>query len=739
MIQFDVRPVTTLRDDHDYVLNRLPQRRWLKKSNFTDDTWVLETQDPDTMRVTKHTITFDAVLTPAPLSKRLNDPGFEHDLLTAKLYVFYSLEPAPIGWNKTASSTVSDYRKLVIFLQWRHDRGVPSNQALTSHWHREFVGSLKDNAREGLLRFTSRVENLISMHEAGQITLPLKTGKRIASPRAIAEMLGTDNARSLTPQSRKVLDAFLLRAGVAGRAVLGRLNREVVDDDPDAKPTANNIYQMLFVWWALWKLRDKLAHDPIQYQAYRSSNDIYRSIRKWTKRSDPYPDPPAYQASWLINSALTLILDDAAENLIAFASAYAEHRTDKALAELEKANRALHNLGYPKISLNVTDRVRGDRNGPRFLTYEILVAACVVVIAAFTARRKNEIYALKVGCIELDPHGAVWLHSLILKNMKEVDRVPVPKSVQVAVSLLERLRKIGHQPDDEWLLQFRCAFTGQALDVDIGLCLTSFSEWCATPALSNGKKWNFSAHQLRKFFGITYFWRYMFPNLAALSLHYRHFNPETTFGYIASKSRSTIKLWDERQAGERRRSATERATAERLAVVESSKLQFTKDVLHSVASGAKLSGSLGQAITREIDLLKKRFAPDVHITGAGNAPSAFRTALADIAERTKLQVHPEGHSICGLGRDASANSFSSCLRLKSQITGRPAAAFEGPDFAFADEEGCLVCPHRASLPVLDPFWDQEMASAFSALRAAKDEQLLLVGGRLDLLQTHLGI
>ncbi|TBC80942.1 site-specific integrase [Rhizobium ruizarguesonis] len=724
---------------HDYVMGRLPHRRWLKGGRFENDRWVIETQNPDTMRLTSRTISFDALLTPMPYQKRLNDAGLENDLITAKLLVFYSLEPAPVGWNESASSVDIDFKKFLVFLQWRYDRGIPNNRALTGGWHREFEQSLKENGREGLLRLSSRVDTLVSMYRADEIDIPLKAGHRSASPQKIAELLGIYGARSLTPEARRVLDKFLLSAGVAGKAVIARLNREGLDDEDDeAKANGNTVYKMLFVWFALWKLRGKLTHDPIGVKAYNSPRHIYKSIRGWTKRCDPWPDPPSYQASWLINSALTLILDDATTHLLNLAEARARNNTERAHQQLIKANQRLQKLGAEEITPNVASRVRQDRTGLRYAIYEILVAACVIVIAAFSARRKNEIFALKVGCIELDPNGAVWLHSLILKNKKDVDRIPVPKSVQVAVSILERLREIGETPADNWLLQFNCVFTGQLIDVDINACLTSFAAWCETPPLPDGTKWNFSAHQLRKFFGITYFWRYMYPNLAALSLQYRHFNPETTMGYISSRSRSTIKLWDERQAAEQRRSATERATVERLVVVESSRLQFTKDILQSVAEGAVLSGPLGRLLTDEIDALKKQFASEVHITGATGAPATFLDALAGLAKERMLRVHKEGHSLCGLGQNPADNAHASCLKLKSEVTGIPTAVFDGPDFTFADEGGCLVCPHRAGLPVLAPFWDREVASALASLREANDEHLVYVEQRVKLLNTHAG-
>lgn len=45
------------------------------------------------------------------------------------------------------------------------------------------------------------------------------------------------------------------------------------------------------------------------------------------------------------------------------------------------------------------------------------------------------------------------------------------------------------------------------------------------------------------------------------------------------------------------------------------------------------------------------------------------------------------------------------LDLKLRLTGAPTSGASGPNFAFVDDKGCLVCPHQASLPSMAPYWE----------------------------------
>src|SRR5690606_5507572 len=101
-------------------------------------------------------------------------------------------------------------------------------------------------------------------------------------------------------------------------------------------------------------------------------------------------------------------------------------------------------------------RWRGDTEGVALADalFRLLPAACVIVIAAFSARRREEIESLREGCISDDAAG-LWLHSFITKSSRDVERVPTCDSVKRAIEILEELSSTYRSRNqEEWLLKF---------------------------------------------------------------------------------------------------------------------------------------------------------------------------------------------------------------------------------------------------------------------------------------------
>src|SRR5690606_29162219 len=89
--------------------------------------------------------------------------------------------------------------------------------------------------------------------------------------------------------------------------------------------------------------------------------------------------------------------------------------------------------------------------------------------------------------------------------------------------------------------------------VQIYRALERFSAFVETPALDNGSPWLPRPHQFRRWFGVTYYNRYRFPQLIALTHLYRHFDPNQTRRYITERNYSGfIEEKDESRARQRR-------------------------------------------------------------------------------------------------------------------------------------------------------------------------------------------
>ncbi|PWK56692.1 hypothetical protein, partial [Aminobacter sp. AP02] len=355
------------------------------------------------------------------------------------------------------------------------------------------------------------------------------------------------------------------------------------------------------------------------------------------------------------------------------------------------------------------------------------------VHAAFSARRDDEIHRTTINCIFRDESGMPWLNCLIAKNVRAVQRIPIPESVVKAVEIVQSIKSLGNRTSKR-LYDFWCPVLRRNVSFGSRSRARSVPDYFRVPPLENGTTWKFSPHQFRKFFGVTYFWRYAFPNLTALTYHYRHFNPETTRGYIEMEAAEGLRMRDEKLA------AALKSRAERKTDFESSKSEFVLWVLTGIAKGEKLDGTLGKRITAQVEALKKQFLPGIQVTGGQTSSPSFDKALSDLVATTSLQVHPEGHSLCGWGTgpdDISNHRCAArCLELRRQLTGQSSADATGPDFTHAEDTGCLVCPLRAALPTMAPRWEKEARDAELALSNSTSGQASIISERIGLIREY---
>jgi hypothetical protein len=355
-----------------------------------------------------------------------------------------------------------------------------------------------------------------------------------------------------------------------------------------------------------------------------------------------------------------------------------------------------------------------------------------VVSAAFSARRDEEIASSHIDCIEEDAAGSIWLRCLIVKNLDRVDRVPVPKSVARAVAVVKKIRDLGGKPGQK-LYDFACPILGRNVRFELDRRLDLARDYLNVPLLEDQTPWHFTPHQFRKFFGVVYFWRWAFPNLTALTYQYRHFNPDATRAYIELRAAEALRLRDEKLA-----KAARKIDAVRAAEFDSGRVEFVSWTITQVASGTKIAGPLGRRIRAEVDALKQEILPDIQLTESESDPDqpTFDTVLAKLVEVTSIQIHPEGHSLCGCGRNETDASLSKCLALKQALLGVPASIGSGPDFQFAEDTGCLVCPHRGALPSMSSYWENHMTAIEKAIPMASHFQSTALADRLTLIKEY---
>jgi hypothetical protein len=81
---------------------------------------------------------------------------------------------------------------------------------------------------------------------------------------------------------------------------------------------------------------------------------------------------------------------------------------------------------------------------------------------------------------------------------------------------------------------------------------------------------------------------------------------------------------------------------------------------------------------------------------------------------------------------------ANCLLLKQRLTGAAPQAATGPAFDFADDIGCLQCPHQARLPEFQNYWDDALGEVDAAMEFASAGQQELLRERQRLIVIHTG-
>lgn len=748
------KPITApQRSLHDEIIGKLFKPIWLVNDSLLDNRWTIQ------LRGEELSFDFDKAITPWPDVKSLLHNDFEADLITAKLLIYYSLKPKPLGWNAAVLSVQHTLRSYVYLVRWRAENGLASNSLLTPEWFNVFDRGLKKGGRDGLLPFSSRAVSLFDAYDSGKLELTFNERNALAAP-PFARLLGIDDYRTFPKKSKLVIDRLLLerqlhvsRAPVRrGRTVKNPLaepqsqsdedneNSELENEasEIDGKITRDAARSYYKVWLDLWRIRDKLPHDAIGYRAFKNKRALAHFM---AKAGFPLPQPtenaPARQTSCLINSALTLAIDPVSEGFIDVVESLAKPNGTLNYDDIEKLNLRLVELGFPRVApIYFEHKGAGPEDALTIhdFVFKILPAAAKIIMATYSARRDEELEKTKTDCIEVDSHGDHWFHCYINKNLNQVDRIPVPRSVARVVEIVSRIRALGGKATDK-LFDFASPVLKRAVKFDIRAIFDKVRDFFGVPLLEDGTAWRFKPHQFRKFFGVTYYWRWAFPDLTALTLQYRHFNPDTTRAYIEMKAAEALRMRDEKLA-----SAARQRDVERKIDFDSGQRDFVGWVLKGVAEGKRLAGAMGKRINEMVDSLIESFSAEIDITVTAPDGDSFDQALERLIDAVSMTVHPDGHSICFMGSRIDPmrqqQAASQCLQLRQRVTGRPASTSFSADLGFAEDTACAVCPLRGRLPEMMPYWDREVRRATEALGFAQGDQMALLSERARIIQEY---
>lgn len=453
---------------HARIIGALKKPFWMVNESPLDNVWIIR-KEAGRKRGGDVTVLFDR-----PIAPGIRSVDLEDDLISAKQLAYNGLSGVDARYNSGATIPMNT-RGYFSFVRWRHARGINSNADLTRDDIIDLLKDLEAKGIVGLAPYEERLEELAQRIDEGEFQIPFYTkgSKQFARKSALAEALGAPHTKSLPPSVSRKLDEL---AGIHGFAVNPRKPDDDADDD-EADGSAlseNRLISFLTVVQLLYYYRKQLGHDRICFEPFDGESNI-AGIAKSVARvfAARTFTTPTYQACFLVDQSITWVttyfeeiksfteeLDTTIER---FRSEGHWRPSEAAFKERLRLDQGRYTSApgswwpvHPSYwaSPGWVGGVETNRPSLRPVLFELLATAALVVIAAFSARRKEEMGSLKDNCIsEVD--GEFWLETWISKNIRDLDKIPVPVTVKRAVDVLLWLSKDGRSASGcGWLLDF---------------------------------------------------------------------------------------------------------------------------------------------------------------------------------------------------------------------------------------------------------------------------------------------
>lgn len=699
---------------------------WLLNGCLSDNTWEVCTDNPTLYRNAGAKLNFSVPI--AFGGVRLTSADRHHDLLTAKTLLVRGLSED--GWITSGRNARRFLMDLLNFFRWRNSAGVSHTARLTRNWFEAYVDAMAREGLEGLLRSEENVRRAIDELTATGFEFVSERHwhpEPLYSVRHVVEYAGFQTIHQISLAARQLIyeHAAKLRLPHSHRAGARAVPlAEVRSGSPPAESTSQSaVASRLIIWAQLWRCRDLLSHDALSFSPFHAGSTPYRYAGALSrKQSARYPTPPAEQTCYLIDRALRWVLlfgpalrnvgDSLRRERHAFENVAGGTRRRRSVVR-----KVLTEIGptpwdgkiaspFP-LSADAYAFTFGEGRAPtvREALLDLLPAACLIVIAAFSARRAGEIESLRKGCIDTND-GDPWLECYIEKSIRGVDRIPVPTAVVKAVEILEWLSE-DVEEEPRWLLRFSEFLLGNTGKRDvfsprIFAALEKFAAYVQVPPLEDGNTWRFTPQQFRRFFAITYFYRYSFKSLDALSSFLKHSSLDVTRGYVTEAVPGAwLRVVDDERIGAK----IKEDRAERQRDFADVGLQFREDRLRAAATGNMAVGGLGGLrMMRELEQLIRDARSDLMLNSAAPAEEvALNLAISKLAARSVLDPHPDGHSYCSCKPDQAEVAIAGCARAARAKEG-DAAVVRVPDYRFAADVVCGRCPHNAQFDDTSEYW-----------------------------------
>jgi hypothetical protein len=615
----------------------LEERRsaWLS-SAYDDDTWIiLDTAGKGSPR----TIDFNVRM--ATGKSLLDHPEL---LATAKEFVFWIREGNYTRIDDAARH--KQYSDTIVRLCYGLTaRGFRTFSDLTSI-DIDIICEESAYGIDGLTTATKILKNRLSVFQAwGQVPAEFKSGNELALDPII-------NAFNLPERwARRELKSEL-------KSVRARLDGKLLASVADSKEhpvTIQNIQLVTTVFDAIHCLRHFMSAPTIKFR--------------------PFPQGPAKKAEDLgrTTSRTPIAHPDLVLSLLEHATKFVATNCDETLAEYRAVLQASIEGNWNRSAARaVHDRV------------EALTTACYILIAAFTARRAEEIKLLQRDCIAGNDECGWWMKVYIEKTQRTHTWIPVPGIVARAVKVIGSFRETEIASEHDLLFDYFQPIlrrtTKRTPENNINVFARAVG--CHEHTNDNGeaKGWHWTTRQFRRFFAVLFFYRYR-GKIETLAHHLRHFNLQMTNDYVTLDPEVAL-IWTREH------------------------FNFQVNIARDLVEGrTKYSGPMGERLNRLVQKVRAAFQKSVVIL-----PETMARIVVRSMKKQHLVLTPKPWVNCCCPRDRRGCEKAACRKLAG--SGQNDV---GPDFSTAGPTVCPECPWalfgKENVDLLDEEL-QEMKTSF---------------------------
>jgi integrase len=751
---------------HDEILSGIAKPANFRNPSLLDDYYEVVTGDEEVFRKPGRIFRFDPVVKPGGV--RLNTEECVLDLITCRLFVILAFDPE-IGWSTSAASVWHAFHCLLTMIRWRNGIGIDRMARVTEVWFDEFIDRLSEGGGvEALIPVRARFDAIAAEILSGQRPIPLNCegNRRTISMSSLLAEIGVERFGSPPYQTLVELERFaekqLADTGLKMRSMYSEraeasaegLLQHALHADLGKKVTSAAIADFLLPFEKLQIYRHRMQHDPIGCAPFgvgRTRMGLASTIGENVGRT---PCPPDYQTCFLVDRALRWVISYGAdllgilgqvrrsvEEMGRIPPAGERPRIlEKLLSGMEWRNikEGLPGVPWPLISRFMKfadDETEYPKSATDLRTalFVLLPVACFIIIATFSARRREELLSLRDDCIETDDDGD-WLHTWIEKTLRKLDRIPCPGAVRLAVDVLKELSlEKRTKQGTRWIFDFSNPISGTAnIEFNPDEALRTFTTFVGVPALADGSFWHFTSHQYRKFFAVVYIYRFRFPNLTALSNFYRHFNIDITRRYASNAAKGgLLQLVEDRDADDAQRKAAKLAlegARTRSREFEEIRRAFVLKILCLIAIGDEpVGGYGGQTLKSELttlvgdidrDKLRTELAPFIDtvkrlitISPSSDIKGTISEKMIKFGDGETFDAHPEGSGYCRCTSKPQHLNMAECLKKRELETGEPPSTAGGKDLRYASDDTCAGCVLNSQLRENGAYWRKEAEEA----------------------------